>query len=193
MNKMLKVILPVMLISALLISMLLIAGCSGESEIDMSELSWVTRYSVDPDQSPELGETAPDFEFENDEGHTASLSDFRGEVVLVNFWATWCGPCTIEMPFIQQVYDERSGKGVVVMLINLGDSASTVTSFLDQHDLSLPVLLNPNQELVGSYNIEYIPTTFFLDEDGVIQHIEVGAFSSKEDIESILSQLGITE
>jgi peroxiredoxin len=188
MNKMLKVILPVMLISVLLT-----AGCSGKSEIDMSGLSWITRYYVDPAQSPELGETAPDFEFEDDEGHTGSLSDFRGKVVLVNFWATWCGPCTFEMPFIQQVYDERSGTGLVVLAINLGDSADTVTSFLEEHGLSLPILLNPNSELVGRYNIEYIPTTFFLDEDGIIQYIEVGAFQSKEEIESILSQLGITE
>lgn len=184
MNRMLKVILPVMLISVLLI-----AGCSGGSEPDMSGLSWITRYSVDPAQSPEVGETAPDFEFEDSEGHTASLSDFRGEVVLLNFWATWCGPCTFEMPFIQQVYDEWQRSGLRVLAINLGDSADTVNSFLEEHGLSFPVLLNPNSELVGRYNIEFIPTTFFLDEDGIIQHIEVGAFSSKEAIESILSQL----
>jgi peroxiredoxin len=188
MNKMLKVILPLMLISVLLI-----AGCSGESEPDMSGLSWITRYSVDPAQNPQVGEPAPDFEFEDDEGHTASLSDFRGKVVLLNFWATWCVPCASEMPFIQQVYDEQEGEGLVVLLVNLGDSASAVTGFLDQHGLSLPILLNPNSELVGRYNIEYIPTTFFIDENGVIQYIEVGAFQSKEEIESILSQLGITE
>lgn len=193
MNKMLKVILPVTLISVLLIPVLLIAGCSGESEGDISGLCWVTRYSVDPDQSPELGETAPNFEFEDDEGHSGSLSDFRGEVVLLNFWATWCGPCAYEMPFIQQVYDERSEKGLRVLLVNLGDSSSAVTGYLEQHGLSLLTLLNPNQELLGRYNIEYIPTTFFLDEDGVIQYIKVGAFQSTEDIESVLSQFGITE
>ena len=184
MNKRLKVILPVMLISVLLI-----AGCSGESEPDISGLSWITRYSTDPAQSPQIGEPAPDFEFQDSEGHTTSLSDFRGEVVLLNFWATWCGPCVYEMPFIQQAYDEWQGTRLRVLAINIGESADTATSFMEAHSLSFPVLLNPNSELVGRYNIEYIPTTFFIDEDGIIQHIEVGAFSSKEEIESILSQL----
>lgn len=188
MNKMLKVILPVMLISVLLI-----AGCSGESESDISGLSRITGYSVNPAQSPQLGEPAPDFQFQDSEGQTTSLSDFRGEVVLVNFWATWCGPCVYEMPFIQQVYDEWRGKGLVVLTINIGESANKATSFMEEYSLSFPVLLDTSSEVAQRYNVQYIPTTFFIDEDGIIQHIEVGAFPSKEAIESILSQLGITK
>lgn len=186
MNKMLKVILPVMLISVLLI-----AGCSGEP--DISGLSRITGYSVDPAQSPQVGEPAPDFEFQDSKEQTTYLSDFSGEVVLVNFWATWCGPCTYEMPFIQQVYDEWMGTGLVVLAINIGESADTVTSFVEEHGFSFPVLLNTNREVAERYSIEYIPTTFFIDEDGIIQYIEVGAFQSQEAIESRLSQLGITK
>jgi peroxiredoxin len=166
MNKMLKVILPV-----LLISVLLIAGCSNESEA--------------PPEEEDI--QAPDFQLDTLDGQTVALSDFRGEVVLLNFWATWCGPCASEMPFIQQVYDEWSGKGLRVLAINIGESAGTVTSFLEEYSLSFPVLLDIDGAVATQYGATNIPTTFLIDQEGIVQGVKVGAFSSVEEIEGGIS------
>ncbi|GAI14402.1 unnamed protein product, partial [marine sediment metagenome] len=98
-----------------------------------------------------------------------------------------------EMPYIQQIYDEWSGKELVLLAINLGESSDKVTSFVESYNISFPVLLDTNKEAARCYYIQYIPTTFFIDRDGIIQDIEVGAFQSKEEIESSLSKLAITK
>jgi peroxiredoxin len=140
-------------------------------------------------EGTEIGMRAPDFELNTLDGQTVSLSELRGTPVLVNFWATWCGPCTYEMPFLQQVYDEWQQGELVMLAVNIGENANAVTSFMESYSLSLTVLLDATMEVALSYNIQYIPTTFFIDEKGTIQDIKVGAFSSVEEIESILSQL----
>jgi len=153
----------------ILTTVLLVAGCSS--------------------QAPQVGEQAPDFQLPNLEGQSISLSDFRGEPVLVNFWASWCGPCIYEMPFIQEVYEEWSASGLVVLAINKGESLSTAKDFMQSGNYSFPVLLDISQDVALEYNIWGIPTTFFIDKDGIIQAIKVGAFSSKAEIEMMLSEI----
>ena len=153
----------------ILTTVLLVAGCSS--------------------QAPQVGELAPDFQLPNLEGQSISLSDFRGEPVLVNFWASWCGPCIYEMPFIQEVYEEWSASGLVVLAINKGESLSTAKDFMQSNNYSFPVLLDISQDVALEYNIWGIPTTFFIDRDGIIQATKVGAFSSKAEIEMMLSEI----
>ena len=153
----------------ILTTVLLVAGCSS--------------------QAPPGTELAPDFQLPNLEGQSISLSDFRGEPVLVNFWASWCGPCIYEMPFIQEVYEEWSGQGLVVLAINKGESLSTAKDFMQSGNFSFPVLLDINQYVALEYNVRSIPTTFFIDKDGIIQAIKVGPFLSKADIENSLSKI----
>jgi len=167
MNKMVKVILVTILVSGLLIT-----GCAGESN-----------------QVAQVGMPAPDFQFQNPDGQHTSLSDLQGKPVLINFWATWCGPCRFEMPYLQQVYEEWSDKGLVVLAINIGESSAQVEAFMQSHDLSLPVLLDAKQAVAQKYNIWSIPTTFFIDKDGIIQEKIVGAFPSKIAIEEKLSKI----
>lgn len=187
MNKMLKVILPVMLISVLLI-----AGCSDQPEPDISGISWITACDEYTGQGLQAGDPAPEFQFQNADGQAIALSDLRGKVVIVNFWATWCVWCNKEMPYIQQVYDEWQGKGLVLLAIDLGEDADVVAEFIQEQGIPFPVLLDRE----GKVTIQYfkgmdasIPRTFFIDKDGILQYIQTGAFSSKEEIESILSQL----
>jgi peroxiredoxin len=165
MNKGLRVILAVMLISVLLI-----AGCSEESE------------------TPEGSNQAPDFQLNTLDGQTIALSDFRGKVVLLNFWAYWCGPCTFEMPFIQQIYDEWQEAGLVLLAIHIGESAEEAASFVEEYSLTFPVLLDIEGTVATQYGATSIPTTFLIDEDGIVQAVKVGAFSSVEEIESGLSR-----
>jgi peroxiredoxin len=187
MNKMLKVILPVMLIP-----LLLIAGCSGQPAPDISGMGLITACDEYTGQGLQAGDPAPDFQFQNAGGQAISLSDFRGKPVMLNFWATWCGYCKIEMPYIQQVYDEWQEKGLVLLAIDLVEDADVVAEFIQEQGIPFPVLLDRE----GKVTIQYfkgmdasIPRTFFIDKNGILQYIQTGAFSSKEEIESILSQL----
>lgn len=135
----------------------------------------------------EVGKPAPDFQLPDLDGKEVNLSDFKGKPVLLNFWAGWCRPCVEEMPYLQQVYEEWPE--LVVLTVNLGDSPSTVNRFMQSHQLSLPVLLDTKQSLAQKYNVVSIPTTFFIDKDGIVRAKIIGSFPSKEAIEKALSQI----
>jgi len=140
-------------------------------------------------QGTNVGNLAPDFQLHNLKKELVSLGDFRGKPVLLNFWATWCHPCVSEMPFLQEVNEEWSAKELQVLAVNMSGTSSQVAEFLQSHDLSLPVLLDTKKDIASSYNIQYIPTTFFIDKDGIIQVVKVGAFANKEAIENDLSKI----
>ena len=138
---------------------------------------------------PEVGKLVPDFELDTLDGQTVVLSQLSGTPVLLNFWATWCGPCRHEMPYLQQVYEDWPGDELVLLTINIGESPSQVAEFMQGQGLSFPVLLDSQGEIAEKYGIRGIPTTFFIDKDGIIQDIRIGAFQSKAEIESSLSKL----
>ena len=142
-----------------------------------------------PTQGTQVGNLAPDFQLNNLEGKPVSLGALRGKPVILNFWATWCRPCVSEMPFIQMVYEEQSAEGLVLLAINIGGTSSQIKEFLQGHNLSLPVLLDTKQDVARRYNIRYIPTTFFIDKEGIIQSVKIGAFPDKEAIESYLNKI----
>ena len=168
MGKILKIISAIILTSVLFSGS--VAGCSTGSE---------------PSQNPQLENLAPDFQLPDLDGQTVSLSDFRGRPVLLNFWASWCGPCRLEMPFIQEIFEDRewADKGLAILAINIGESHDTVKDFMEGHGLSFPVLLDATKDVALEYNIRGIPATFFIDKNGIIQDMKIGAFSSKAEIE----------
>jgi peroxiredoxin len=177
MKKMLKVMFPI-----ILISVLLIAGCSGDSETADPE--------VGDSETSEEEIPAPDFQLESLEGQTVRLSELRGRVVLLNFWTTQCGWCVQEMPLLQQAYEEWQEAGLTLLTINIGESAETVTDFLqDKEFSSLPVLLDTERTVAAQYSISNIPCTFLIDQDGMLQAVKIGAFTSIEEIEAGLSTL----
>jgi peroxiredoxin len=173
----LKEVLLVMVLALVVTVGFAMSGCSSDST------------TLTPTQDTNVGSLAPDFQFYNSQEELVSLSDLRGEPVVLNFWATWCGPCVYEMPYLQEVYEERSDNGLVLLTINMGGTSSQVQEFLQSHDLSLPVLLDTNRDLADRYNIRYVPTTFFIDRDGTIQAVKVGAFPNKEAMEGYLDKI----
>jgi cytochrome c biogenesis protein CcmG/thiol:disulfide interchange protein DsbE len=134
-----------------------------------------------------VGNAAPDFQLQSLDGQSITLSSLRGNPVLINFWATWCGPCASEVSYLQEIDDEWSDKGLVVLAINWGESAAQVEQFLQAHNLSFQVLLDTNKAAAEKYGIRAFPTTFFIDKDGIIQVKVIGAFPNKAAIESRLS------
>lgn len=125
----------------------------------------------------ELGEIAPDFELETLDGETAKLSDFRGEKVLLNFWATWCPPCRAEMPDMQKFHEETNVNILAVNLIETESSPQNVPEFKDELGLTFPILLDKGSELTTEYKIMAYPTSFMIDTNGRIQYKAFGAIN----------------
>lgn len=118
-----------------------------------------------------VGERAPEFVSETVDGEPVALSDYRGEVVLLNFWATWCGPCREEMPDFEAIYQQRGADGLVVLAVNAFESPEQVAEFVDEFDLTFPVIMDEsgtiNTELYGPA-VEGYPTSLLIDRQGVI-------------------------
>lgn len=136
-----------------------------------------------------IGNLAPDFHLQSLDGEAVSLSGLRGRPVLLNFWASWCGPCRSEMPFLQEIFDDGkwADEGLAILAVNIGESPVTVKEFLMVNRLSLPVLLDVKQDVAQQYNTRNIPMTFFIGKDGIIRDRVIGAFPDKSEIEKRLT------
>ena len=163
--------------------MLTVIGCQTETE--------PPNENGPPDivEGFRVGNLAPDFKLKNMEGQTVSLSDFRGQPVLVNFWATWCHYCLQEMPYLEQVYEDWAGEGLVMLAIDKGESKGRVEAFLENRPLSMLVLLDIDESVSRKYMVLSIPATFFIDKDGIIQEKVVGAFPNVIEIEKRLVKM----
>ena len=139
---------------------------------------------------PEIGNKAPDFTLPTVEGENLSLNEFEGNIIMLNFWATWCGPCKAEMPHFQDVYNDRSNQGLVLLSIDIGENVSTVKTFVDNEGLTFPVLLDSQAKVAEQYCLpQALPQTLFIDKEGIIRARKIGAFRDKSEIESLLDSL----
>jgi peroxiredoxin len=111
---------------------------------------------------------APDFALETLNGETLRLADYEGQVVLVNFWASWCPPCKEEMPALEAYYQAYKDEGLMVLGVNVKDSEESLEAFLEEYDVSFPVILDHDAKVAGKYNITGLPTSFFVDREGQI-------------------------
>jgi thiol-disulfide isomerase/thioredoxin len=110
-------------------------------------------------------------------GTKISLSQFKGKVVFLNFWATWCGPCRSEMPSMEAVYQNLKDKGLEILAVNLGDSKSKVSAFMKENKLSFPAVLDEKSTTGSYYNVQAIPTTYIIDKRGLIVARIVGSIN----------------
>lgn len=126
--------------------------------------------------APREGFLAPDFTLQTPEGKTFTLSELRGQAVLVNLWATWCPPCRAEMPAMQKMYDEYKEQGFVVLAVNMTyqDTPSAVVPFVQEHKLTFPILIEGTGEVAEKYELRSLPSSFFIDRNGIIQEVVIG-------------------
>ena len=117
---------------------------------------------------------APDFTLTAADGSTVQLSALRGQVVLINVWATWCPPCRAEMPAIQSAYAEARDEGFTVLAVNMQEDAGTVASFMEEHGLTFPALMDTDGRVSAAYQARVVPSSFFVDRAGVIRAIYRG-------------------
>ena len=126
--------------------------------------------------SPREGFPAPDFTLDTLNGESATLSAYRGKVVIVNLWASWCGPCRAEMPAIQKVYAANRQRGLEVLAVNstFQDSQVDAQAFAQQLGLTFPILLDRDGAVSRRYLLRALPSTFFVDRKGVIRSVVFG-------------------
>ncbi len=147
--------------------------------------------SVTPVRGLTVGIPAPDFTLERLDGGAVRLRDLRGKAVLLNFWATWCGPCREEMPLLAEIYRAYHPQGLEVLGVNLTaqDDLAEVRRFVEAFDLPFPILLDHNGRVERAYALFGVPTTVFINREGIIQRVVVGALKSREDVEGTLRLL----
>lgn len=123
---------------------------------------------------PEKESSAPDFTLGTLDGSTITLSDLEGQVILINFWATWCPPCRKEMPALQQINNQYQERGFTVLAVNLRQETAQVSPFVKDLGLTFPVLLDLDGQVARRYRVRALPTTFLVDRSGVIRETIVG-------------------
>jgi len=132
---------------------------------------------------------APDFSLTDLDGNTVSLSDYRGQKnVYINFWASWCGPCKLEMPDIEEIHREYEDKDLVVLTVNVGESQNVVEKYINSNGFSFPVLLDPEMAVSKLYKVNSIPVSIFIDKEGKIINQRVGLLT-KEQMLSYIEKL----
>ncbi len=118
---------------------------------------------------------APEFSLPTLSGGKISLSDYRGKVLFINFWATWCATCKVEMPSMQRLYDRYRDKGFEMITISVDKDQSLIQPFMDEYKLTFPVLLDPDSEVAKkSYKTTGVPETFIVNKAGIIVHKAIG-------------------
>jgi peroxiredoxin len=120
------------------------------------------------------GTQAPDFTLEEINGQTLSLSDFKGKVVFLNFWATWCHPCKAEMPAMEQLYRRFKKRGLVVVAVNHYEKKGKVMRFIDEGGYTFPVPLDREGAVSRKYRVSFLPVTFIIDRAGKLAGQVVG-------------------
>ena len=194
-----KKILVIILVLLLVVP--IFVGCSNNNNATSngnntsSNTSSGTNNSSNTNNTESNRQVAPDFSWQNAEGKVVHLSDLKGKVVLIDFWATWCGPCRMTIPHVEAIYKKFKNKGVVVIGVNLDNQSSRqkVEQFIKEKGITYLVIGDPNGAVASQYGATSIPRFFFIDKHGRIAKMVVGynpnmeqTFS--EEIESLLKE-----
>jgi peroxiredoxin len=139
--------------------------------------------------APRVGAPAPDFSLTGLDQQTVKLGQFHGKVVLLNFWATWCGPCSAEMPNIEQVYQGSSHEDIAILAVNQGEFAEQVRGYADLYHLHFPILLDDHGKVGNLYRVQALPTTVFVDRSGIIREVHIGGPMSQDFIQAHIQSL----
>jgi len=143
-----------------------------------------------PAPAPVLSAPAPEFALEDLTRTPVSLSGLRGQVVLINFWATWCAPCRIEMPALQRRYEQYQAQGFTVLAVDADEPSADVSAFARAYLLTFPVLLDPGLKVNDLYRVRGYPTSYFVDRAGFIRVVHIGSMSDAQ-LDAYLQTLGL--
>ncbi len=128
------------------------------------------------------GKPAPDFALKSSTGANLRLSEYRGDVVMINFWATWCGPCRQEMPLLDQLYSRSQRVGFSLLGVNIDDDSSRAMDMIRELGVSFPVLFDARKEVSKLYDVDAMPVTVLVDREGNVRHVHKGYKPGYEEI-----------
>lgn len=138
---------------------------------------------------PQTGSIVPDFSLYDILGNKVDIKQFRGKPVILNFWATWCAPCKLEMPLFLDIYEQQAGN-LVVLAVNKKETVETIDTYVKNHGLTFTVLLDSDGLIAKKNGVNAFPTTFFIDKEGIIQSQHVGQLD-KNTMADYLKLIGI--
>ncbi len=140
---------------------------------------WFSLSKSVPPEASDVGDKAPNFELENIDGATTSLSDYEGQVVVLNFFTTWCPPCIEETEELE-MYEQAYGDESPLLIISREESVDTVSAFRDEHQTTSPYLLDSDNSVSQQYSVTGQPETFVIDKEGVIREHHIGPITAEE-------------
>jgi peroxiredoxin len=175
-----------------------LAACSGTAQppaalprtTDGAALIAVESRILDTSRAtdtPQVGDLAPDFQFSFADGTQMKLSGLRGKKVILNFWATWCGPCREEMPDLQRAL-QSGGDQLAVIGVNKVEQVDAITSFANELKLTFPLVANPRGDIPDRYRVTGLPVSYFINRDGTIGARQIGVMNF-DTIQQKLGQL----
>lgn len=162
----------ILLVGVLLLGSLFIGATRAQPEQPGPASRATSAVATTP--APLADHPAPDFTLPSLDETGVTLSDLRGQVVLINVWATWCPPCRAEMPAIQAAYAQYRDQGFTVLAVNVREEPATVGQFLQQQHLTFPALLDRDGQVSAAYRANLLPSSFFVDRQGIIRVVYRG-------------------
>ena len=168
------------------------SSAAPQQPVSSTEASSEVSSSQSAEEATPQKIAAPDFEMEDAQGNTVRLSDLRGKPVVLNFWATWCGYCVMEMPHFDEVWKQRGDEIQFVMLDAVDGASETKEmglAYIDKNGYSFPIYFDTKQEGGNAFGVRGLPTTYFIDKDGYI----VAAASSALDRETLEKGIAMAE
>src|SRR5438309_5102541 len=139
---------------------------------------------------PLVGSPAPEIVLKDLQGRDVKLSNLRGKVVLVNFWATWCKPCKEEMPAMQASYDKLRDKGFVVLAVNELEDTARVAEHIRTHGHTFEVVMDHNNQVANMYGVVGLPASFLIDPQGIVRERIAGSLLTESRIEEMVKKYG---
>ncbi len=127
-----------------------------------------------PVQAEDLAGPAPNFTLTSRDGQTVSLSELKGQVVMINFWATWCGPCRQEMPLLEQLYSRYESLGFTLLGVNVEENSKLADVFLEETPVTFPILFDPENGVSKLYDVSAMPSTVLVDRSGNVRFLHHG-------------------
>ncbi len=127
------------------------------------------------------GQAAPDFALKSSTGENLRLSEYRGDVVMINFWATWCGPCRQEMPLLDELYQRYSRVGFNLLGVNIDDDSRRAMQMIEELGVNFPVLFDASKRVSELYDVDAMPVTVLVDREGTVRYVHQGYKPGYED------------
>lgn len=189
--------LPALSLAVIIVAAAVIVAKPWQSEVasDGSALGVISQIAPENvaaselDTDPLPGNLAPNFRLVSIDGEVIELADLRSRPVFLNFWATWCFACVSEMPAMQRISDQY-GDDLIVLGVNVGEDPGDASTFAQNNDIQYRLVLDPNQHVTQEYLVRAMPTSVFIDSDGVVDSVRFGAITETEMNELIAPILG---